>query len=67
MSDIVEMEIGVDTLASVAGDICVELLRQHKDMVALDENAAPIETSLEEIAQKARQLAIICCTGIDQS
>ena len=60
-----EIEVSYDTLANVAGNILVELLKQHKEMVFEDEDGNPIESTPKEMAHTARNLAIICATGID--
>ncbi len=57
------IEIGMETVGRVAGEICVELLRQSHELEYVDSEGNPLETSLDSLAMNAHRLAIICCTG----
>ncbi|MCH2174123.1 MAG: hypothetical protein MK193_00155 [Lentisphaeria bacterium] len=59
-----DIELNIDTVGSVAGEICVELLRQSSQMEYVDSEGNPDTPSLENIALTAHRLSIICCTGI---
>ena len=59
MSEEIEGEITFDKLTEVAGNICVELLRQ----IEVGENGALDEERLYDIAIIANRIAFTCATG----
>ncbi len=57
------MEMSIEVIAKVAGGICVELMKQAKDLEYRDSEGNLLDTSLDGLALNANRLAWICCTG----
>ena len=57
------MQISMDVIAKVAGDLCVELVKQSKELEYRDAEGNLMETSLDSLALNAHRLAWICTTG----
>jgi hypothetical protein len=57
------MEISMEVIGKVAGTLCVELLKQSKELEYRDSEGNLLDTSLDGLALNAHRLAWICCTG----
>ena len=57
------MQISMEAIGQVAGTLCVELLKQSKDLEYRDSEGNLLDTSLDGLALNAHRLAWICCTG----
>ena len=57
------LDVSGDAIGRVAGEICVELIRQRKETEYTDDEGNPVEISLEGIAMTSYRLAVICCLG----
>jgi hypothetical protein len=60
----VDTGVSMDTVARIAGDICVELLKQYENMSDVDEDGQEVKPPLETVAIMAHNLARVCCTGV---